>query len=303
MSLPSALLAYRVLNISNLPNEKQQLAKATLTDMMYENMKKQLKAIEDNSSIQSETNFQTKSEPSFLAEANNEHPTLLSNNSYRNRGRFNNNRRGGNNYSSQGSRQSQSYNSNNGTNSSVSVNRDKWGRKTNPLNSSGKISKCTICQSMYHWFRECPHRVDDDSEEKQIKLTLFNDELYNSYINKFVGETLNHAVLHSRCTKTVCGISWLDNYLETLSPENKEKVVEKQSETKFKFGDGETADSLKSVIIPAQIGNSVIMIQTDVTSNELPLLLSKDAMKKANTKIDFTNDKINILGQEILLEN
>ena len=71
---------------------------------------------------------------------------------------------------------------------------------------------------------------------------------------------------------------------------------------KFKFGDGETADSLKSVIIPAQIGNSVIMIQTDVTSNELPLLLSKDAMKKANTKIDFTNDKINILGQQILLD-
>ena len=222
---------------------------------------------------------------------------------YKNWGRFNNNRRGGNNYNSRGSRQGQSYNSNIGLNSSVPVNRDKWGRKTNPLNSSGKISKCTICQSIYHWFRECPHRVDDDSEEKQIKLTLFNDELYNCYINKFVGETLNHAVLHSRCTKTVCGISWLDNYLETLSPEDKEKVVEKQSEMKFKFGDGETADSLKSVIIPAQIGNSVIMIQTDVTSNELPLLLSKDAMKKANTKIDFTNDKINILGQEILLDN
>ena len=81
-----------------------------------------------------------KSEPSYLAETKNEHPTLYSNNSYSNGGRFNNNRWGGNNYSSWGSRQGQSYNSNNGTNSSVSVNRDKWGRKTNPLNSSGKIS-------------------------------------------------------------------------------------------------------------------------------------------------------------------
>ena len=152
MSLPSALLAYRVLNISNLPNEKQQLAKATLTDMMYENMKKQLKAIEDNSSIQSETNFQTKSEPSFLAEANNEHPTLLSNNFYRNRGRFNNNRRGGNNYSSQGSRQSQSYNSNNGTNSScqnipneVTSNSDNSendiGKSAYPTKNYTKVSK------------------------------------------------------------------------------------------------------------------------------------------------------------------
>ena len=119
--------------------------------------------------------------------------------------------------------------------------------------------------------------------QRKNKLTLSNDELYNCYINKFVGKTLNHAVLDSRCTKTVCGLSWLDN-LETLSPEDKEKVVEKRSETKFRFGDGETVGSLKSVIIPVQIGNSEIMIQTDVISNELPLLLSTDAMKKANTK-------------------
>ena len=55
---------------------------------MYENMKNQLKTIEDNSSIQSENNFQIKSEPSYLAETKNEHPTLYSNNSYSNRSRF-----------------------------------------------------------------------------------------------------------------------------------------------------------------------------------------------------------------------
>ena len=41
------------------------------------------------------------------------------------------------------------------------------------------------------------------------------------------------------------------------------------------------------------------MIQTDVISNELPLLLSKDATKKKNTKTDFKNDRISILGQEM----
>ena len=71
-------------------------------------MKKQLKAIEDNSSIQSENNFQSKSEPSYLAETNMS--------IYKNWGRFNNNRRGGNNYNSRGSRQGQSYNSNIGLN-------------------------------------------------------------------------------------------------------------------------------------------------------------------------------------------
>ena len=57
MSLPSAVLAYRVLKSSNLPNEEQQLTRPTLIDLTYENMKKQLMAIEDNSSIQSENTF------------------------------------------------------------------------------------------------------------------------------------------------------------------------------------------------------------------------------------------------------
>ena len=63
MSLPSAVLAYQALKSSNLLNEKQQLARTTLRNLTYDNMKKQLKAIENNSSIQSENNFQIKSEP------------------------------------------------------------------------------------------------------------------------------------------------------------------------------------------------------------------------------------------------
>ena len=67
----------------------------------------------------------------------------------------------------------------------------------------------------------------------------------------------------------------------------------------MKFGDGKTVSSLKSVSIPAQIGKREVSIKTDVIDNELPLLLSKEAMKKAETKIDFTKGKINILGQEM----
>ena len=65
MGLLSAVLAYRVLKSRNLSNEKQQLARATLTNLTYENMKKQIKAIQDNSSIHSENSFQNKSEPSY----------------------------------------------------------------------------------------------------------------------------------------------------------------------------------------------------------------------------------------------
>ena len=51
--------------------------------------------------------------------------------------------------------------------------------------------------------------------------------------------------------------------------------------------------------IPAQMGKREVRIKTNVIDNELPLLLSKETMKKAKMKIDFIKDKINILGQEM----
>ena len=41
------------------------------------------------------------------------------------------------------------------------------------------------------------------------------------------------------------------------------------------------------------------MLTTDVINNDLSQLLSKEAMKRANTQIDFASDKINILGLDV----
>ena len=35
---------------------------------------------------------------------------------------------------------------------------------------------------------------------------------------------------------------------------------------------------------------------------KIPLLLSKNSVKKSNVKIDFANDKVNILGKEVDLQ-
>ena len=51
-----------------MSNEKQPLARTTLTDLTYGNMKKQLKTIYNNALIQSKKSFQIKSGPSYLAE-------------------------------------------------------------------------------------------------------------------------------------------------------------------------------------------------------------------------------------------
>ena len=59
----------------------------------------------------------------------------------------------------------------------------------------------------------------------------------------------------------------------------------------FKFGDGKTVNSLKSVSIPAQIGKREVSIKTHVTDNELPIFLRKKAMKRPKQKLILQKTK------------
>ena len=51
-------------------------------------------------------------------------------------------------------------------------------------------------------------------------------------------------------------------------------------------------------MIPVVTAGQNMLLTTEIIENDIPLLLSKDTMKKANTYIDFANDKI-ILNKEV----
>ena len=116
---------------------------------------------------------------------------------------------------------------------------------------------------------------------------------------KVCSETFNCTVLDSGCTKNVCGESWLSNYLDTLTEVDQLQVSDEESTTSFRFGDGNLVKCEKTVTFPAKIGYKNIMIRTDVIDTDLPLVLSKSAVKKANAKIDFSNDTVSMLDQKI----
>ena len=57
----------------------------------------------------------------------------------------------------------------------------------------------------------------------------------------------------------------------------------------------------KTATIPAIIGDKKIKIQLDVVNGEIPLLLSREFMKKTNSELNFKNDTIEILDQKVNL--
>ena len=97
----------------------------------------------------------------------------------------------------------------------------------------------------------------------------------------FVEETLSCAVLDSGCTQTVCGRQWLECYRDSLS--NEDIIEEKPSTAAFKFGSGKTIMSTTKLVIPADIGSKEVNLETDVIDVDIPLLMSKGVMRKADT--------------------
>ena len=125
--------------------------------------------------------------------------------------------------------------------------------------------------------------------------------MLNRYSGKLLGETMGCAVLDSGCSKSVCSKQWLEAYKDTLSEEERKQIEYADSDSKFRFGDDKVYQSSGLVIIPAEIGGTNINIATDVIETEIPLLLSKKAMKKSNTVIDFQKDNVSMFGKEIPL--
>ena len=116
---------------------------------------------------------------------------------------------------------------------------------------------------------------------------------------ELLGETFGHAVIDSGCTRTVCGRTWLDSYIETLSRSDTLLIEKHADEAKFRFGDSEVILSTELVVIPVYFGSQQVRLMTNVVDRDLPLLISRESLKRAEAEIDFKNDRVNLLGEQV----
>ena len=107
------------------------------------------------------------------------------------------------------------------------------------------------------------------------------------------------AFLDSGCMKTVCKETWFQRYLHSLSFDEYKQIETSKSNSSFKFGDSKLVKSFKKFKIPVIIAGVQVTVTTDIVEYDIPLLLSKEAMKKAKTQIDFQEDKINIFDKKV----
>ena len=191
-------------------------------------------------------------------------------------------------------------------------------RGRNPLDTYGKITRCNICDSINHWENECPDKLyetkqtyhencvdssDHESDEESItySVCINSDEGIDLPKTRYSCQSYNVAILDSAAPKSVCGTEWLKQYIDTLGPEDKSKVKYSTATNVYKFGCSEETQALHKVRFPALLGDIEVILKADVVKGELPLLLGRSCMKKANTELNFKEDTIQILGQVLNL--
>lgn len=323
MKLPDAVMAFMLLVACDLSEQNFQLAMSATTDVSYDNVKGTLKRVFGSGFGASKETFDysqchIKAEPVFQSNSMEDEEVYYNSARRRNRGggaRFGGTNRGRQYYRgnvrSSTEYASQRYNQRDdqqGGRSERSLAPNGAARKLNPPDASGQPSRCLICDSRYHWARNCPHSYESAFQESEVNempetvhLSLLGTDLkqYHKNLDMLLGESLGSVVLDSGCSKTVCGKQWLEYYLDTLSSAQRDKIREEKTSSTFRFGDGKTCASLKRVVIPCVIADFNSTIRTDVVDCNIPLLLSKEAMKRAKMQINFECDTVEVLGRTV----
>ena len=181
----------------------------------------------------------------------------------------------------------------------------------NPKDNKGNHTICRRCRSIYHWIADCPHVPTEErsntsgtfytrnaDEEVYIALLQSNTPKTKDEITGLVAETFSKAVIDSGCTKTVAGENWFNEYTESLSEDEVASIQYVDSQALFRFGDSEPVRSTKKALIPMMIGGKRLQLATEIVPSDVPLLLSKEAMKIAEAGIDFKSDSITLFGNK-----
>ena len=198
---------------------------------------------------------------------------------------------------------------------------EQWPKRGSPgplgtPRVNGTVTRCYTCDSTFHYPRNCPHKEEEstlltdqsevsdqkpltEADVNSIHITLYNDAEPVDHYEIFVAEATNPAVIDTACSKTVCGRDWLENFIREYDETAKDLLRIKSSKLPFRFGDSSLVYSYQNIILPVRIGNLQFNISTEVVDKNIPLLLSKASMKRADASIDLQKDRVCMFGQVI----
>merc|ERR1711954_346786 len=101
-----------------------------------------------------------------------------------------------------------------------------------------------------------------------------------------LSEKFGKAILDTGTSKTCAGKYFINHTLDLIPEEEKQKVSRRKENRVFRFGDSKRYPSKEEVTIPIKRGNLESKLHVSILDVDIPLLMSKDDMKKLKLMID-----------------
>jgi hypothetical protein len=289
-----SILAYRIMKHANLIESEELMVRAHVKVLSTDEMVEVLKRIYGERRVKTASTTGTRNSITYdptmkikeeMHDASEDCFYSRHSNSSRGRGYHRGNNRGSysnNNYRGNYYKNHNNYNSNN--------------RQKNPNQRNGEVSKCGICQSEWHWKRDCPKK--NETYLLRDFTTLLKHDIEESDEDLFFSVTqANKALLDTGAPSTVCGEEWFSVFVESLTPAERHEITEVANQKTFRFGDGKSVVSNVVKTIPIRLCGRDMLLKTHVIKNSIPLLLSGESMEKMKCIINLSRMKF-IIGED-----
>ena len=152
--------------------------------------------------------------------------------------------------------------------------------------------------------RHRDERDRDSSRESRKSRNMHSVHLTTNKIelSKFTTETINCAAMDTCCTANVAGKKWTDIFIRSMTDNMKGNLEGPfESNTAFKFGNQGELSSIGFYRLPVKIGGVNYKIEVDIIDSDIPLLLSKNEMRRLGIGIDMKRDIVTINDKPLVV--
>lgn len=148
-----------------------------------------------------------------------------------------------------------------------------------------------------------PDQESDNDGHAVGSVCLSDTFISDTKTNRFTEESKECAAIDTCCSQTVSGRIWFNDYKSKIPEEIKHLLKGPMATNQyFRFGDNKVLQAEEKWIVPAYLGDKLILLELYIIPSDIPMLLSKSDLQANDTILYMKEDMAQFNGKMVNLQ-